>query len=79
MNRTILKCELTDGWLPFVHEKDVWPLISRLNSIMRQEATRLGDTYADIPVEDSTRPISATKAISRRPARSNSRPCWRRR
>ena len=38
--------------LPFVHEKDVWPLIARLNGIVRQEAVRLGDTYADIPIDD---------------------------
>ena len=52
MNRTILTRELTDGWLPFVHEKDVWPMISRLNGIVRREAARLGDVYADIPVDD---------------------------
>jgi lysophospholipase L1-like esterase len=52
MNRAILTREQTDGWLPFVHDKDVWPLISRLNGIVRQEAARLGDTYADIPVDD---------------------------
>lgn len=52
MNRTILTRDETDGWLPFVHEKDVWPLIGHLNGIVRREATRLGDTYADIPVDD---------------------------
>lgn len=52
MNRTILTRDQTDGWLPFVHEKDVWPLISRLNGIVRQEAARLGDTYADVPVDE---------------------------
>jgi hypothetical protein len=52
MNRAILTREQTDGWLPFVREKDVWPLINRLNGIVRQEAATLGDTYADIPVDD---------------------------
>ena len=51
MNRTILTRDRTDGWLPFVHDKDVWPLISRLNGIVRREAARLGDTYVDIPVD----------------------------
>ena len=52
MNRAILTHDRTDGWLPFVHDKDVWPLISHLNGIVRQEAARLGDAYADIPVDD---------------------------
>jgi lysophospholipase L1-like esterase len=52
MNRAALTREETDGWLPFVHEKDVWPLLSRLNGIVRQEAARLGDVYVDVPVGD---------------------------
>lgn len=52
MNRALLTHDQTDGWLPFVHEKDVWPLISRLNGIVRQEAMRLGDVYSYIPVDD---------------------------
>jgi lysophospholipase L1-like esterase len=52
MNRANLTRDQTDGWLPFVHEKDVWPLINRLNGIVRDEAARLGDVNADIPVDD---------------------------
>lgn len=52
MNRTTLTRDQTDGWLPFVHEKDVWPLIGHLNGIVRREAARLGDVYADIPVDN---------------------------
>ena len=52
MNRIIPTRDQTDGWLPFVHEKDVLPPINRLNGIVRHEAARLGDVYADIPVDD---------------------------
>jgi lysophospholipase L1-like esterase len=52
MNRSVLTRDQTDGWLPFVHEKDIWPMLVRLNGIVRGEAARLGDAYADIPFDD---------------------------
>lgn len=52
MNRALLTRDVADGWLPFVRDKDVWPLIARLNGIVRREAAILGDTYADIPADD---------------------------
>lgn len=52
MDRGRLTSDSTDGWLPFVHDKDVWALLERLNAIVRREAAALGDVYADIPVGD---------------------------
>jgi hypothetical protein len=52
MNRAALAGDASDGWLPLVPEKGVWPLLERLNGIVRQESARLGDVYADIPVDE---------------------------
>lgn len=50
MNRALLTRDATDGWLPFIHDKDIWPLLQRLNGIARREAAALGDLYVDIPI-----------------------------
>jgi lysophospholipase L1-like esterase len=51
MNRAALTRDESGGWLPFVRDKDMWSLLARLNGIAREEAARLGDAYADIPVD----------------------------
>jgi hypothetical protein len=35
-----------------VRDKDFWPLVARLNDLLRQEAGKLADVYVDVPVED---------------------------
>ena len=40
------------GWLPYVRDKDVWPLQARFDDILRREAAALGDTEIDLPVAD---------------------------
>lgn len=40
------------GWLPFVRNKDVWPLLAHFNERLRAEAAELGDTYIDIRPRD---------------------------
>jgi hypothetical protein len=39
------------GWLPYVRDKDVWPLQARFDEILRREAAVLGDTDIDLPIE----------------------------
>jgi hypothetical protein len=50
--------ELTDeriyGWLPFVRNKDVWPLLAHFNDRLRAAAAELGDLYIDVQPEDFT-------------------------
>jgi lysophospholipase L1-like esterase len=43
-----------NGWVLFVTEKDMWPLIQRLNAILRREAEALDDIYVDVPAERFT-------------------------
>ena len=40
------------GWLPYVRDKDVWPLQARFDEILRREAAALGDTDIDLPIAD---------------------------
>jgi hypothetical protein len=37
------------GWVLFVSERDMGPLIDWLNGILRREAEQLGDVYVDVP------------------------------
>lgn len=49
--------ELEDGedrdevnaWVPLLRNKDVWPVLSHLNDLLRQEAASLDDIYVDVP------------------------------
>jgi len=52
LNRAALTADTTDGWVPFVHAKDEWPLIVRLNDLVKREAAALGDIYIDVPIDD---------------------------
>ena len=51
MNRAKLTAETSYGWLPFVRDSDVYPLIVRLNDIVKREAQVSGDVYVDIPLD----------------------------
>ena len=51
LNRAALTADTTDGWVPFVHAKDEWPLIERLNGLVKREAAALGDIYVDVPID----------------------------
>jgi hypothetical protein len=52
MNRAVLTGESTDGWVPYVKDKDLWAAIEHLNGVLRREAAALGDPYIDVPVGD---------------------------
>jgi hypothetical protein len=52
MNRSLLARDLPNRWIPLVMDRDLWPLVARLNAILQREAARLGDVYVDVPVED---------------------------
>jgi hypothetical protein len=52
LNRAALTADTTDGWVPFVHAKDEWPSIERLNGLVKREAAALGDVYIDVPIDD---------------------------
>ena len=42
------------AWTTLVPPDDVWPLLSRLNDIMRERARVLGDTFIDVPITNFT-------------------------
>lgn len=42
------------AWTTLIPPGDVWPLLSRLNDIMRDKAQALGDTFIDVPIADFT-------------------------
>lgn len=45
LNLAALDDDEVYGWLPLVRNKDVWPLLSRFNSRLKEEASTLGDAY----------------------------------
>ena len=47
LNETALTSETSDGWIPFVRDKDLIEMVSRLNSVMKEEAARSGAIYID--------------------------------
>ncbi len=51
LNRAELTADTPYGWLPYIRDRDVWPLTVHLNGVVRREAAQLGDLYIDIPVE----------------------------
>ena len=40
-----------DGWVPLVRNRDVLPLIDRLNDLLGAEAAALGDTFIRLPTD----------------------------
>jgi ABC-type amino acid transport substrate-binding protein len=38
-----------ETWAPFVRREAVWPLLWRLNEVLRREAAALSDVYVDVP------------------------------
>jgi hypothetical protein len=52
LNVAVLDDDKIYGWLPFVRNKDVWPLLSIFNDRLREEATELGDTYIEVRPDD---------------------------
>jgi hypothetical protein len=52
LNVAVLDDDKIYGWLPFVRNKDVWPLLSRFNDRLREEAAELGDAYVEVRPED---------------------------
>jgi len=37
------------GWVPLVRDRDVWPLLQKLNQALAATARSLGDIYIDVP------------------------------
>ena len=52
LNRPELNKAETYRWIPRVLDRDLWPLVARLNTIARDQAATLGDVYADVEVDD---------------------------
>lgn len=52
LNVAVLDDDGIYGWLPFVRNKDVWPLLSRFNDRLREEAGALGDAYIEVRPDD---------------------------
>ncbi len=51
LNRAQLQGDGRYGWLPLVRDRDVWPLLQRLNEILKRTALALGDVYVDAPID----------------------------
>jgi hypothetical protein len=51
MSRERMSRDRAGGWVLFVAEKDMWPLILWLNGVLRREAEALGDIYVDVPAD----------------------------
>jgi hypothetical protein len=51
LNRARLEGDGQYGWLPYVRDKDVWPLQARFNSILARTAEALGDPLVPAPIE----------------------------
>lgn len=47
LNKAALTSETSDGWIPFVRDKDLIEMVARLNSVMKEEAARSGAIYID--------------------------------
>ena len=54
LNVAVLNDDKIYGWLPFVRNKDVWPLLSHFNEQLRAEAEALGDLYIEVDPADFT-------------------------
>jgi hypothetical protein len=52
LNVAVLNDDKIYGWLPFVRNRDVWPLLSRFNQALRAEAEALGDRYIEVDADD---------------------------
>lgn len=52
LNVAVLNDDKIYGWLPFVRNKDVWPLLSHFNAQLRTEAEALGDLYIEVDPDD---------------------------
>jgi hypothetical protein len=49
VNREKLQGDGRYGWLPLVRDRDVWPMLQRLNAILERTAKALGDIYVAVP------------------------------
>jgi lysophospholipase L1-like esterase len=52
MNLAELKTDRIRGWVAFVRDKDIWPMIERLNGLLHKQAKATGDVYANVPIRD---------------------------
>jgi lysophospholipase L1-like esterase len=51
INHTLTADTPTSEWVPFVPDKDLWPIIERLNALAHERARKLGDIYIDVPLD----------------------------
>ena len=51
LNRARLRGDGQYGWLPYVRDRDVWPLQQRFNEILARTAQALGDPMVPAPIE----------------------------
>jgi hypothetical protein len=51
LNRARLQGNDMYGWLPYVRDKDVWPLQQRFNEILMRTAKALDDPMIPAPIE----------------------------
>src|SRR4051812_985279 len=51
LNRARLQGNGQYGWLPYVRDKDVWPLQQRFNELLARTAAALSDPVIEVPIE----------------------------
>jgi len=51
LNRARLQGDGQYGWLPYVRDKDVWPLQQRFNALLARTAESLADPMIAVPIE----------------------------
>ena len=51
LNRERLAGDGMYGWLPYVRDRDVWPLQARFNAVLRETARGLDDPFVDAGIE----------------------------
>jgi hypothetical protein len=54
LNRQRLAGDGMYGWMPYVRDRDVWPLQARFNEILRDTARDLDDPFVDADIESFT-------------------------
>ena len=52
LNIHALADDEVDGWLPMLRDRDVWPMQQRFNELLHAAASKVGDRYIYVPVED---------------------------
>jgi energy-coupling factor transporter transmembrane protein EcfT len=51
LNKWALTADRPYGWLPNVHDRDLWPMQIQLNQVLKTKAQEFGDLYIDVDID----------------------------